>query len=125
MFCTSSTSGIEAITGLMPIHLYLQKLYDRFYLRAYFLPLNHIIRSILGMRLSDNIKPHVLFLEKLTPRQQAIIKNSIVDMNNRFNEVFSSFSSFNYEFLSGNRLINIFPNHSSFHPLNYYGIFGH
>jgi len=39
-------------------------------------------------------------------------------MNNRFNKVFSSFSPFNYEFSPGNRLIDIFPNHFSFHTLN-------
>jgi len=39
-------------------------------------------------------------------------------MDNRFNEVFSSFSSFNYEFLSGNRLIDNFPNCFPFHTLN-------
>ena len=39
-------------------------------------------------------------------------------MNNRFNEAFSSFSPFNYEFLPGNRLIDIFPNCFSFHTLN-------
>jgi len=31
-------------------------------------------------------------------------------MNNKLNEVFSFFSSFNPEFLPGNRLINVFPN---------------
>ena len=39
-------------------------------------------------------------------------------MDNRFNEVFSSFSSFHYKFSSGNRLIDIFPNQFSFHSLN-------
>ena len=52
------------------------------------------------------------------PRQCAIIKGSIVDMDNRFNKVFLSFSLFNYEFLLGNRLIDIFSNHFSFHSLN-------
>ena len=39
-------------------------------------------------------------------------------MNNKFNKVFSSFSSFHCESLPGNRLIDIFPNHFSFHSLN-------
>jgi len=39
-------------------------------------------------------------------------------MNNKFNEVFPFFSSFNYEFSPGNRLIDIFPNCFPFHSLN-------
>ena len=39
-------------------------------------------------------------------------------MDNRFNKVFSFFSSFNHEFSSENRLINIFPSYFSFYPLN-------
>jgi len=41
-----------------------------------------------------------------------------VDMNNKFNKVFPFFSSFNYEFLLGNRLIDIFPNCFPFHSSN-------
>ena len=52
------------------------------------------------------------------PRQQAIIKGPIVDMDNMFNKVFPSFSLFNYEFLTGNRLIDVFSNYFSFHSLN-------
>ena len=39
-------------------------------------------------------------------------------MDNNFNKVFSSFFSFHCEFSSRNRLIDIFPNHFSFHLLN-------
>jgi len=39
-------------------------------------------------------------------------------MNNKLNEAFLSFSSFNPEFLSGNRHIDIFPNCFSFYLSN-------
>ena len=39
-------------------------------------------------------------------------------MDNRFNKIILFFSSFNCEFSLGNRLIDIFPNHFSFHSLN-------
>ena len=39
-------------------------------------------------------------------------------MDNKFNKVFSSFSPFNHEFSLENRLIDVFPNHFSFHPSN-------
>ena len=117
-FHISPTLGIEAIDGLIPIYLHLQKLNGRFHLRAHSLSQNHIIKSILEMRSSNDIESHWLSLERLMPRQCAIIKGSIVDMDNRFNKVFLSFSLFNYEFLLGNRLIDIFSNHFSFHSLN-------
>ena len=44
----------------------------------------------------------------LTPFQCSKIKGSIVDMNNRFNEVFPFFDSLNSEFALGARLIDIF-----------------
>ena len=39
-------------------------------------------------------------------------------MDNKFNEIFPSFSPLNCEFSLGNRLIDIFPNHFLFHPVN-------
>ena len=39
-------------------------------------------------------------------------------MDNRFNKIFPSFSPLNCEFSLGNRLIDIFPNHFLFHPVN-------
>ena len=39
-------------------------------------------------------------------------------MDNKFNEVFPSFSPFNHEFSLGNRLIDVFLNHFSFHSSN-------
>ena len=109
---------IEVITGLIPIHLYLQKLIGRFYLWAYLLPLNYIINLILDLRNSSNQEPHWLSLDKLIPRQCSIIKGSLVNMNNRYNENFSSFSPFNCEFLLENRLIDVFSNLFSFYALN-------
>ena len=47
-----------------------------------------------------------------------MIKDPIVDMDNRFNEVFSSFDSLNPEFAPGCRIIDIFSSHFSFHFFN-------
>ena len=46
-FYTLPMDGIEAIARLIPIHLHLKKLYDRFLLREFLLPLNHIIKSFI------------------------------------------------------------------------------
>jgi len=114
----SSTAGIEATAGLIPIYLHLQKLNGQFLLQAHSLPPNHIISSILESRNSSSHESHHISLDKLIPRQCSIIKGSLVNMDNRFNKVFPSFSPFNYEFSPGNRLINIFSNCFSFHSLN-------
>ena len=47
-FQTSPTLGVETIVGLLPIHLHLKKLFERFLLWLSSLPSNHIIHSILS-----------------------------------------------------------------------------
>jgi len=107
-FCTSPTLGIETISCLIPIHLHLQKLNRRFHLWAYSLFPNHIINLILDSRNSSNQESHQLSLNKLMPKQHSIIKGPLIDISNRCNEIFPSFSPFNYEFSLGNRLIDVF-----------------
>ena len=68
-FCTSSSLSIEASVGLIPIHLYLQKHSSRFQLRIHMLLQNHIIRSLLESRHTNDSNTHHLSLERLTPRQ--------------------------------------------------------
>jgi len=46
-FCTLPTDSIEAIAGLILIHLHLKKLYDRFLLKGFSLSPNHIIKSFI------------------------------------------------------------------------------
>ena len=67
-FHTFTTSDIKVITGLISIHLYLQKLGSRSQLRVHFLPLYHIIKLLLEIRSLNNNKPHQLLLENLTLR---------------------------------------------------------
>ena len=52
--------------------------------------------------------PHWLLLDSFTPNQCSKIKEPIVNMDNRFNKVFSSFDFFNKEFAPGSQLIDIF-----------------
>jgi len=63
-------AGIEAIAGLMPIHLYLKKLQERFHLRGFLLLSNHIIKIISTSRSNEHITHHHLSLNKLTHKQQ-------------------------------------------------------
>ena len=58
---------------------------------------------------------HPILLNSLARCQCGLIKGHLVDMNNRFNEVFPSFNLLNPEFKPGNRIIDCFSNHFSFH----------
>jgi len=55
---------------------------------------------------------HLLLLSSLTRCQCGLIKGHLVNIDNYFNKVFSSF---NPEFSPGNRIIDCFPNCFSFH----------
>ena len=117
-FQTSLSFSIEAIAGLIPIHLHLQKLSSRLQLRTQLLLPNYIIKFMLESRHSNINNDHHLLLEKLTLKQQLNVKGPIVDANNRLNGIFHSFNSFSSEFSLGDRLIDIFPNCFSFHLLD-------
>jgi len=61
---------------------------------------------------------HYLFLDFLSYHQRKIIKGPIIDMDNRFNEVFSLFDPLNKKFSSGSYIIDIFSSCFSFHHYN-------
>jgi len=107
-FRTALLVGIEAIAGLIPIHLHLQKLSRRSQLRAHALSANHILRSLIENNSEIPTHPHPLLLSFLTRHQCGLIKGHLVDIDNRFNKVFPSFDPLNPEFKLGNRIINSF-----------------
>ena len=81
-FKTSLLFGIEAIVGLIPINLHLQKFSRRLQLHAYSLPTNHILHSLIEPKAKDLTKLHLLFLRFLSKYQCQLIKGPIVDMDN-------------------------------------------
>ena len=114
----SPSLGVEAITGLIPINLHLQKLGSRFQLRVHLLPPNHILRSLMSSSLDSHSHQHTLSLNSLTRQQQELIKGHIVDMDNCFNEVFPFFDPLNPELFPSNRIIDTCSNHFYFHLFN-------
>jgi len=62
-FHTSPTLGVEAITGLIPIYLYLQKLSGRYEIKTATLPSNYTINITLESRHSKNVSSDCLSLE--------------------------------------------------------------
>jgi len=112
--------GLEAIAGLIPINLHLQKLSRRLQLRAHSLPNNHILQFFIEPRTNASFKLHSLFLGFLSKCQQELIKGLVVDMDNCFNQVFPSFNSLNPKFASGCRIINTLSNRFLFHSFGKY-----
>ena len=117
-FKMSPSYGIEAIAGLIPIHLHLQKLRGRSQLRGHTIPANHIIRSLLDNSSNCPSPPHVLSLNILSKRQRGLLKSHVVDIDNRFNKVFPAFDLLNPELQPGNRVIDTFSNRFSFHSFS-------
>ena len=59
-----------------------------------------------------------VLLDLLTRCQQEKIRDPIIDMDNRFNEVFPSFNPHNSEFSPSSKIIDTFSSHFSFHFFN-------
>ena len=115
IFWTLPTAEIEAISGHISIHLYLKKLYSRFLLRGSSFPSNHIISSILSSDILYKHSPHNISINNLTPKQRLCLKFPFIDIDDRHNKLFSSFSFFDKEFNLGNCLVNSFSDRFSFH----------
>jgi len=79
------------------------------------LPTNHIISNILSSNKPQGRSHHISFIDHLTAKQRLQLKYPLIDVNNKHNEFFPSFSFFNKEFKPGNRLINLFSDCFSFY----------
>ena len=58
IFCTSPTGEIEALAGLILIHLHLKKLVKRSCLRTATFPFQHALMSLLSTKHSKGAPPH-------------------------------------------------------------------
>ena len=94
-FCVSPSGGIEAILGLIPIHLHIKKLYNCFYSRGFSLPHNHIIKLILSSDGFSKHNPHSLSLNTLTSKQRLHLSSPLINMDNKKNKSLLSFDPFN------------------------------
>jgi len=113
-FKTPPSFSIKVIVSLISINLYLQKLCRRSQLWAHSLPSNYIICSLMEPSPCSSSIQHSSSLGSLTKCQCSLIKGYLVDMDNRFNEIFPSFIPLHPAFSPGNRVIDIFSNHFSF-----------
>ena len=117
-FKTSPSYSIEAIAGLIPIKLHLQKLGSRSQLWAYKLPPSHLVCSLIDLQLNTLPNLKSIALDLLTNWQCSLVKGHLVDMTNRSNECFSSFAPLDSEFSPGLRVIDNFSDCISFNVCN-------
>ena len=118
-FCISPSEGIETISNLIPIYLYLKKLYDRFLLKRFLLPPNHLIKSIINIDQPYNQTKHWLFIDKLTPKQVLNLKSPLVDIDNKYNIFLPAFAPLDKKISLGNHLHDNFPDCFFFYPYSY------
>ena len=78
-FRTSPTGGIEALAGLIPIHLHLKKLAKRSCFRATTLPSQHVLLSLLSACNSKGAHPHPQSLALLTDAQSAQLRSPLLN----------------------------------------------
>ena len=107
-FKTSPLFSIKAIARLIPIKLYFQKLGGRSQLQVYLLPSNHLIQLLIDLSQSVSTLQHSASLNSLTNCQCSLIKSHFVDMVNRCNGIFPSFTPLHSEFSPGHKIINNF-----------------
>ena len=94
--------------GLIPIKLHLRKLGERLQLQAYSLSSNYLIWFLIDSPHSGSMSQYPNLLDSLTSHQQFLIKSHIVDIDNRFNGIFPSFSPLHSELFPSHRVIDNF-----------------
>jgi len=114
-FRTSSTGGIEALAGLIPIHLYLKKLAKRLCLRAAMLPSQHALLSLLSARNSKNAHSYPQSLALLTDAQSAWLRSPLLNTEVSLFNLTECFDSLHPEIRPGCRLLDNFSDYVSFH----------
>ena len=113
-FRTSPTGGIEALAGLIPIHLHLKKLVKQSCLRAATLPSQHALLSLLSARNSKGAHPYPQSLALLTDVQSAQLRSPLFDTEASLLNLTERFDSLHPEICPGCRLLDHFPDHVSF-----------
>jgi len=83
------------------------------------LPKQHALDSLLDDQYLKKTKSHHLSICNLIFIQCQTIKSLIVDINNHLNKVFLFFDRLHKKLLPGFQLVDNFPDHFSFHIVNY------
>ncbi|CAA7271388.1 unnamed protein product [Cyclocybe aegerita] len=110
-FRTSPTGGLEALAGLIPVHLMLKKLATRAVYRVATLSDTHPLRSMMGEGLLKRAAPHARSAALMTPAMRGKVKSTVMEVDKRVHTLTESFEPFAPEARPGDRLLDRYADH--------------
>ncbi|CAA7269037.1 unnamed protein product [Cyclocybe aegerita] len=117
-FCTSPTGGLEALAGLIPVHLMLKKLATRAVYHVATLSDTHPLRSMMGEGLLKRAVPHAPSATLMTPAMRGKVKSTVMEVDERVHTLTESFEPFAPEACPGDRLLDRYADHLHFDKHN-------
>ncbi|CAA7268119.1 unnamed protein product [Cyclocybe aegerita] len=105
-FCTLPTGGLEALAGLIPVHLMLKKLVTHAVYRIATLSDTHPLCSMMGKRLLKQAEPHARSAALMTPAMRGKVKSTVMEVDERVHTLTESFELFAPEARPSDRLLD-------------------
>ncbi|CAA7267560.1 unnamed protein product [Cyclocybe aegerita] len=113
-FHTSPTGGLEALAGLIPVHLMLKKLATRAVYRVATLSDTHPLHSMMGESLLKRATPHACSAALMTPAMRGKVKSTVMEVDERVHTLTESFEPFAPEACPGDQLLDHYADHLHF-----------
>ncbi|CAA7267569.1 unnamed protein product [Cyclocybe aegerita] len=110
-FRTSPTGGLEALAGLIPVHLMLKKLATCAVYRVATLSDTHPLRSMLGEGFLKRAAPHARSAALMTPAMRGKVKSTVMEVDECVHTLTESFEPFAPEARPGDRLLDRYADH--------------
>ncbi|KJA13003.1 hypothetical protein HYPSUDRAFT_209909 [Hypholoma sublateritium FD-334 SS-4] len=114
-FKTSPTSGVQAIAGLMPIHLHIWKIAWQAHFQTAMLSDTHPMRSLLEPQYRKEAHKHPIALNRLSVRECPKLRGAIMDTHSEILALTETFAPCVPEAWPGQRLLDLFPARTVFH----------
>ncbi|CAA7270790.1 unnamed protein product [Cyclocybe aegerita] len=113
-FCTSPTGSLEALAGLIPVHLRLKKLATCAVYRVATLSDTHPLCSMMCERLLRQAEPHARSAALMTPAMRGKVKSTVMEVDERVHTLTESFEPFAPEAHPGDWLLDRYADHLHF-----------
>ncbi|CAA7267561.1 unnamed protein product [Cyclocybe aegerita] len=110
-FRTSPTGGLEALAGLIPVHLMLKKLATHAVYHVATLSDTHPLRSMMGEGLLKRAAPHARSATLMTPAMRGKVKSTVMEVDERVHTLTESFEPFVPEARPGDWLLDRYADH--------------
>ncbi|CAA7265985.1 unnamed protein product [Cyclocybe aegerita] len=113
-FHTSPTGRLEALAGLIPMHLMLKKLAMRAVYHVTTLSDTHPLRSMMGEGLLKQAEPHARSATLMTPAMRGKVKSTIMEVDEHIHTLTESFEPFAPKARPGDQLLDCYADHLHF-----------